>query len=108
MPLRPCGRSYESASQTIREQPASTWLHSERVRTDSSLYILSTCSLHLCTILLCRAGKKSYTFLMGKPNPAKLANFPEVEVFVLVADPDGLILDSKVRGSCMHLGAACR
>lgn len=33
---------------------------------------------------------------MGKPNPAKLANFPEVEVFVLVADPDGLILDSKV------------
>lgn len=33
---------------------------------------------------------------MGKPNPAKLANFPEVEVFVLVADPDGLLLDSKV------------
>lgn len=36
---------------------------------------------------------------MGKPNPAKLANFPEVEVFVLVADPDGLILDSKVPNS---------
>ncbi len=34
---------------------------------------------------------------MGKPNPAKLANFPEVEVFVLVADPEGLILDSKAR-----------
>jgi diphthamide biosynthesis protein 2 len=47
-------------------------------------------------ISYCRAGKKSYTFLMGKPNPAKLANFPEVEVFVLVADPDGLILNSKV------------
>lgn len=41
------------------------------------------------------AGKKTYTFLMGKPNPAKLANFPEVEVFVMLADPQGLILDSK-------------
>ena len=33
--------------------------------------------------------------LMGKPNPAKLANFPEVEIFVMVADPQGMILDSK-------------
>lgn len=24
------------------------------------------------------AGKRSYTVLVGKPNPAKLANFPEV------------------------------
>lgn len=23
------------------------------------------------------SGKKSYTMLVGKPNPAKLANFPE-------------------------------
>lgn len=28
--------------------------------------------------LVREAGKKSYTMLMGKPNPAKLANFPEV------------------------------
>jgi diphthamide biosynthesis protein 2 len=26
------------------------------------------------------AGKKTYTLLMGKPSPAKLANFPEIEV----------------------------
>lgn len=26
------------------------------------------------------AGKKTYTMLMGKPSPPKLANFPEVEV----------------------------
>ena len=32
---------------------------------------------------------------MGKPSPAKLANFPEIDVFVLVADPQGMILDSK-------------
>lgn len=42
-----------------------------------------------------QAGKKTYTLLMGKPSPAKLANFPEVEVFVMVAEPQGLILDSK-------------
>lgn len=42
-----------------------------------------------------QAGKKTYTLLMGKPNPAKLANFPELEVFVMLADPQGLILDSK-------------
>lgn len=42
-----------------------------------------------------QAGKKTYTMLMGKPNPAKLANFPEVEIFVMVADPQGMILDSK-------------
>lgn len=32
------------------------------------------------------AGKKTYTLLMGKPSPVKLANFPEVDVFVLIAD----------------------
>lgn len=42
-----------------------------------------------------KAGKKTYTLLMGKPSPAKLANFPEIDVFVLVADPQGQILDSK-------------
>lgn len=33
------------------------------------------------------AGKKTYTILMGKPSPYKLANFPEIEVFVMIADP---------------------
>ncbi|KAG1680338.1 hypothetical protein FOA52_015428 [Chlamydomonas sp. UWO 241] len=41
------------------------------------------------------AGKKTYTLVMGKPNPAKLANFPEIDVFVMVADPLGFILDCK-------------
>ena len=30
-----------------------------------------------------KAGKRIYTFLVGKPNVAKLANFPEIDVFVL-------------------------
>ena len=41
------------------------------------------------------AGKKVYTFLVGKPNVAKLANFPEIDVFVLVACPETSVLDSK-------------
>ncbi|KAK9905896.1 hypothetical protein WJX75_008313 [Coccomyxa subellipsoidea] len=41
------------------------------------------------------AGKKTYTLLMGKPSPVKLANFPEVDVFILIADAQGQILDSK-------------
>lgn len=28
--------------------------------------------------LISEAGKKAYTLVMGRPNPAKLANFPEV------------------------------
>ncbi|KAL3700173.1 hypothetical protein R1sor_018195 [Riccia sorocarpa] len=41
------------------------------------------------------AGKKAYTLVMGKPNPAKLANFPECEVFVLVACPQTALIDSR-------------
>ena len=45
------------------------------------------------------AGKRTYTLLMGKPNPAKLANFPEVDVFVLIAD-------AQVRRCFPHLQQA--
>ncbi|KAL2651594.1 hypothetical protein R1flu_019722 [Riccia fluitans] len=41
------------------------------------------------------AGKKAYTLVMGKPNPAKLANFPECEVFVLVACPQTALIDNR-------------
>ncbi|XP_062974739.1 2-(3-amino-3-carboxypropyl)histidine synthase subunit 2 isoform X2 [Elgaria multicarinata webbii] len=41
-----------------------------------------------------RAGKRAYTLAVGKPNPAKLANFLEVDIFVLVACPQNSLLDS--------------
>lgn len=41
------------------------------------------------------AGKKAYTFVMGRPNPAKLANFPECNVFVYLACAQTALLDSK-------------
>jgi diphthamide biosynthesis protein 2 len=40
-------------------------------------------------------GRSSYTFAVGKVNPAKLANFAEVECFVLVACPEHSLLDEE-------------
>ncbi|KAJ3189271.1 Diphthamide biosynthesis protein 2 [Gaertneriomyces sp. JEL0708] len=45
--------------------------------------------------LITAAGKKPYVLAVGKPNPAKLANFPEVECFVIVACPENSLIDSK-------------
>lgn len=42
-----------------------------------------------------RAGKKTYTFVMGKLNVPKLANFTEIDVFVLVACPENSLLDAR-------------
>ena len=41
------------------------------------------------------SGKKAYTFLVGKPNVPKLANFPEIDVFVLIACPENSIVGAK-------------
>jgi diphthamide biosynthesis protein 2 len=42
--------------------------------------------------LLANKQKKSYTISVGKLNPAKLANFLEVECFVYVACVEGVIV----------------
>lgn len=54
--------------------------------------------------LIASQQKKSYTVAVGKLNPAKLANFMEVECFVLVACPENTLIDSKVRWprACAH------
>ncbi|GFP79145.1 diphthamide biosynthesis protein 2 [Phtheirospermum japonicum] len=51
--------------------------------------------IHKMRELITKAGKKSYTFVMGRPNPAKLANFPECNVFINVSCPQTALLDSK-------------
>ncbi|CAG8474560.1 7059_t:CDS:10 [Ambispora gerdemannii] len=45
--------------------------------------------------LITRAGKKAYTFVMGKLNVAKMANFMEIDCYVLVACPENSLIDSK-------------
>lgn len=42
-----------------------------------------------------KAGKRSYIFLLGKPNVPKLANFPEIDVFVMIACPMNSVVNSK-------------
>ncbi|KAM3593162.1 uncharacterized protein V6R79_006953 [Siganus canaliculatus] len=42
-----------------------------------------------------RAGKKSYIFAMGKLNVPKLANFLEIDIFVLISCPENSLLDSS-------------
>ncbi|KAL1408870.1 Diphthamide biosynthesis protein 2 [Vanrija albida] len=41
------------------------------------------------------AQKKSYTLSVGRLNPAKLANFAEIECFVLIGCAEGGVVDSK-------------
>ena len=47
--------------------------------------------------LLAKSCKKSYTICVGRLNPAKLANFLEIECFVLVACPENSLIEAKVR-----------
>jgi len=48
-----------------------------------------------CRNLIASAGKKSYTFVVGKINVAKLANYAEIEAFVIVACPENSLLESR-------------
>jgi diphthamide biosynthesis protein 2 len=50
------------------------------------------------------AGKRTHTLLMGKPSPAKLANFPEVDVFVMVADAQVPCSGHNVKSKCTEQG----
>lgn len=49
---------------------------------------------HLRSILT-NAKKKFYTVSVGKLNPAKLANFMEIDCWILVACPEGSLVDNS-------------
>ncbi|KAG7029112.1 2-(3-amino-3-carboxypropyl)histidine synthase subunit 2 [Cucurbita argyrosperma subsp. argyrosperma] len=51
--------------------------------------------IHQMKELITGAGKKAYTLVMGRPNPAKLANFPECGVFIYVSCAQTALMDSK-------------
>lgn len=52
-------------------------------------------SISRCKKILETAGKSYYTFVIGKPEPQKLANFPEVDAFVLASCPENAIFDAS-------------
>ncbi|XP_076247928.1 diphthamide biosynthesis 2 [Calliopsis andreniformis] len=45
--------------------------------------------------ILKQKNKKSYILSMGKINPAKLANFPEIDAFVVITCPENEVFDSR-------------
>ena len=45
--------------------------------------------------ILKQKNKKSYILSVGKINPAKLANFPEIDAFVLITCPENEVFDSR-------------
>jgi len=49
--------------------------------------------------ILKQAVKKYYTIAVGKLNVAKMANFMEIDIFVLVACPENSLVDSQ---ACPH------
>ncbi|KAM9685207.1 2-(3-amino-3-carboxypropyl)histidine synthase subunit 2 isoform 2-T2 [Trichechus inunguis] len=53
------------------------------------------------------AGKRSYVLALGRPTPAKLANFPEVDVFVLLACPLGALAPQPSGGFFRPVLAPC-
>ncbi|KAK9060958.1 hypothetical protein SSX86_019854 [Deinandra increscens subsp. villosa] len=51
--------------------------------------------IHQIKEMITKAGKKAYTLVMGRPNPSKLANFPECDVFIYISCSQTALLDSK-------------
>ena len=45
--------------------------------------------------LVSKAGKKAYTFVVGKINPAKVANFSEIEGWVVIGCWESSLIESK-------------
>jgi diphthamide biosynthesis protein 2 len=52
-------------------------------------------SLRQLRQLCASSGRRSYTLLVGKPSAAKLGNFPECDVFVLLGCAAGALLDGR-------------
>lgn len=46
-------------------------------------------------LILKTANKKYYTFVMGRLNEAKLCNFPEIDLYVLIANEDAALVKPK-------------
>lgn len=46
-------------------------------------------------LILKTANKKFYTFVMGRLNEAKLCNFPEIDMYVLIANEDAALVKPK-------------
>lgn len=67
----------------------------ERIKITISLASYLNIIDHLKRVIRA-SGRKSYLFVMGKLNVAKMANFMEIDCYVLVSCPENSLIDSKV------------
>ena len=91
----------------IRRLIAASYARVEAVRASSIVGIVAgtlAVSGHKAVIAalrraVARAGKHSYVLAVGKLSPAKLGNFPEIDVFILVACPESSTLPAEARSA---------
>ena len=104
------GHVYDPATSTCTPLPSSTskflmkrYVTVEKVKDAGTIGILvGTMGMegylkiikHLKNIIKL-SGKKSYTFVVGKLNAPKLANFIEIDIFVFVACPEETFVDTS-------------
>ncbi|KAA0148235.1 hypothetical protein FNF28_07471 [Cafeteria roenbergensis] len=86
------------------------FLHAERARLARSVALVAGTMAARGFLPLLRAlrklvrgsGRRCTTLLVGKLNPAKLANFDGVDVFVVVGSGDGSLLDASAQKEFSH------
>jgi len=52
-------------------------------------------AIEYCSKLIKNSGRKSLIVYLGEPNVAKLANLPEVDIFVQICEPENIIQNQK-------------
>lgn len=99
---------YQNSYETLTQRTLTTVIRKkhyikEKIKDSTHIGIL-ICSLSIKDLLkridrvkcLCKkTNKKCYIFSVGRPNVAKLANFPEIEIFVNITCAEGVIENQK-------------
>ena len=75
----------------------------EKIRASQTIGIISGTlavqdylnTLNFLSQLIRSSAKRCYTLVVGQLNPSKLANFPDVDAFVLVSCPENSLLDNS-------------
>ena len=53
------------------------------------------CMTRLLKAFIIASGRKPYVMMVGKINEAKMANFAEIDVFVIVSCPENAVIDAE-------------
>lgn len=98
----------DPASSSIERMDETTWFKRRRFLVekckDANTVGILVCKLSgeqtkdiICRMKqLCKVnGKKSYIVSVGKPNVAKLANFPEIDIYVMIACPENDLYSNR-------------